>query len=97
MRCQPADTSAYAKGLFTRVRGRIELVEKVDTALTATTNRARNAPEPVCLVADHGRTRAPREFFNTLDISANFALTEFSEVGSLAPAVAAGTTSLTPP
>jgi hypothetical protein len=48
------------------VRRRPQLVEKVGTEPKATTNRARNAPKAVCLVADHGRKRAPREFFNTL-------------------------------
>ncbi len=54
--------SLMAKAEQREVRRIYELVEKVDTELTATTNRARNAPKPVCLVADHGRKRAPREF-----------------------------------
>ncbi len=50
-----------------RGRGmRFRAVEKVGTELTAPTNRARNAPKLVCLVADQGRKRARRGFFNTL-------------------------------
>jgi len=57
-----------------------ELVEKVGTELKATTNWARNAPKAVCLVADHGRKRAPRVFFNTLENSAKLAFWGFSEI-----------------
>jgi hypothetical protein len=48
---------------------RIQCVEKVGVELIATTKRARNAPEAVCLVADPGRKRAAAEFFDTLPTS----------------------------
>jgi hypothetical protein len=57
--------------LFTRLPTRWEPVEKVGVELIATTNRARNAPKPACLVPDLGRKRVPREFFNSLMASRN--------------------------
>jgi hypothetical protein len=38
----------------------------------STKNRSRNALKPVCLVADLGRKRAPRGFFNKLEYSRKF-------------------------
>ncbi len=66
--------------LFTRVRGRSQPVEKVDIELIATINRARKVPKAVCLVSDIGRNRAPREFFNRLELSRNFGRRGFYEV-----------------
>jgi hypothetical protein len=58
--------------LYPRVRGRCQHAEKVGVELMATKNRSRNAPKPVCLVADLRRKRAPRGSFNKLMRSAKF-------------------------
>jgi hypothetical protein len=50
---------------FTRVRGRGQPVKKVGIELVATTNRARNAPKPACLMPYLGPKRTQREFFNS--------------------------------
>jgi len=56
------------KVLFTEVPRRGQPVEKVGVELMATKNRARNVPEPVCLVDDLGRRRAPRGVFQHAEV-----------------------------
>jgi hypothetical protein len=86
----PVEGSAHLyAGSFTGVPRRGERVEKVSIEPLATTNRARNGPKLVCSVADPGRKRVPREFFNTLGNSTNFAFTEFLEVRLQHPALTA--------
>jgi hypothetical protein len=57
------------KASFDYLLSTSQRVEEVGVELITTTNRARNVPKAVCLVADPGRKQAAAEFFDTLPTS----------------------------